>query len=129
MIFFEINNPGLFFVCVLIFFAAVFLRYLVSAGIFYWYYYRLKSEKFRNKSASTIGSEKLMCKKKKKKKGSLDRPFLFCVKYSLRRTRSATNVINVNSTLDTCNTLDSTSNTCNDVKQQLLCLEPKPFTK
>lgn len=63
MIFFEINNPGLFFVCVLIFFAAVFLRYLISAGIFYWYYYRLKSEKFSNKRLSKRGFRKGQLKK------------------------------------------------------------------
>lgn len=58
MIFFEIDNWGLFFICVIIFFSAVFLRYLISAGIFYWYYFKLKSEKFRNKRLSKRGFRK-----------------------------------------------------------------------
>lgn len=59
----EIDNTGLFLICALIFFGAVFLRYLISAGIFYWYFYQLKSEKYREKRLSIRPAKKGQFKK------------------------------------------------------------------
>ncbi len=59
----EINSIELFLGCVLIFFAAVFFRYLVAAGIFYWYYFRLKNEKYKSKRLSSRAFRKDQLKK------------------------------------------------------------------
>lgn len=63
MTFFEIDNLGIFLVCTGIFFAAVFLRYIISAGVFYWYYFKLKNEKYKSKRLSKRSFRKGQLKK------------------------------------------------------------------
>lgn len=54
----DVNSPGIFLIYVLIFFIAILLRYLIAAGVFYWYYFVAKSEKFREKRLSRRGFRK-----------------------------------------------------------------------
>lgn len=54
----DANSPIIFLVYILIFFLAILIRYFIAAGVFYWYYFVAKSEKFHKKRLSKRGFRK-----------------------------------------------------------------------
>ncbi len=55
----EIDSLNIFLICTAIFFVAVFLRYLLAAGVFYLYYYRIKKDKYQRLSKRKLRRKQL----------------------------------------------------------------------
>lgn len=54
----EANTPAVFLVYILIFFLAILIRYFIAAGVFYWYYYVMRLDRFKDKRLSRRGFKK-----------------------------------------------------------------------
>src|SRR5690606_9326265 len=61
--FLELNDTSSFFIYTAIFFTAILLRYFVAAGIFYGYYYKWNSKKYKSQRLSKRGLRKGQLKK------------------------------------------------------------------
>ncbi|QED38629.1 sterol desaturase family protein [Antarcticibacterium arcticum] len=67
------NTPGIFLVYILIFFLALLFRYFVAAGVFYWYYYKLRAQRYSSKRLS----------KRKHRKGQIKKEIVYSIKSSV----------------------------------------------